>query len=100
MVKVRRLKRGVTFRGKVVVREKQGNRYVHEPLLHESLMCDMTVHYISHPRSHDHHNLLIILFFFPAGSNVSHTPADRKCFVVYDSHGRYRFFFIYNSFLQ
>lgn len=53
-------------------------------------------------RSRDLYNLLVILFSFPAGSNVSHTPADRKCFVVYDSHGRYRFFFkiIYNSFLR
>lgn len=53
-------------------------------------------------RSRDLYNLLLILFSFPAGSNVSHTPADRKCFVVYDSHGRYRFFFkiIYNSFLR
>lgn len=53
-------------------------------------------------RSRDLDNLLVILFSFPAGSNVSHTPADRKCFVVYDSHGRYRFFLkmIYNSFLR
>lgn len=43
-------------------------------------------------RSRDLYNLLVILFSFPAGSDVSHTPADRKCFVVYDSHGRYRFF--------
>lgn len=84
MAKAGRLKHGVTFRGKVVVREKQG-------------MCmNLAL------RSRDLYNLLVILFSFPAGSNVSHTPADRKCFVVYDSHGRYRFFLkiIYNSFLR